>query len=156
MVKTISESYGAEIVDVLKGFKFIGEQIKLLEDKGCPETFIFGLEESYGYLKGSYVRDKDAVVAAMLVAEVAAECKAKGLTLYERLTELYEKYGYYLEGLETRTLEGIDGRKQIDKIMDRFRTKTLPFKVEEVKDYLKAIDGLPKSDVLKFFLADDS
>ena len=155
MVKAISESYGAEIVDVLTGFKFIGEQIKLLEDKGCPENFIFGLEESYGYLKGSYARDKDAVVAAMLVAEVAAECKAEGITLYDRLVKLYEKYGYYLECLETKTLTGIDGRKQIDAIMDKFRTGTLPFGVEEVKDYSKGIDDLPKSDVLKFFLETD-
>ncbi len=155
MVKAVSEDYGAELVDVLTGFKFIGEQIKLLEDKGCPENFIFGLEESYGYLKGTYARDKDAVVAAMLVAEVAAECKAEGITLYERLIELYEKYGYYLECLETKTLTGIDGRKQIDAIMDKFRTGTLPFEVKEVKDYSKGIDGLPKSDVMKFFLEDD-
>ena len=155
MVKAVSESYGAELIDVLTGFKFIGEQIKLLEDKGCPENFIFGLEESYGYLKGIYARDKDAVVAAMLVAEVAAECKAKGITLYERLMELYENYGYYLECLETKTLTGIDGRKQIESIMDKFRTKTLPFDVKDVKDYSKGIDGLPKSDVLKFFLKDD-
>ena len=156
MVKAVSENYGAELVDVLTGFKFIGEQIKLLEDKGCPENFIFGLEESYGYLKGSYARDKDAVVAAMLIAEVAAECKTEGITLYERLISLYEKYGYYLEGLETITLKGIDGRKQIDAIMDKFKTKTLPFDVKEVKDYSKGIDGLPKSDVLKFFLSDGS
>ena len=155
MVKAISENYGAEIIDVLTGFKFIGEQIKLFEDEGNAERFIFGLEESYGYLKGTYARDKDAVVAAMLVTEVAAECKAEGITLYERLTELYEKYGYYLEDLETKTLTGIDGRKQIDAIMDKFRTETLPFGVEDVKDYSKGIDGLPKSDVLKFFLEDD-
>lgn len=155
MVKVVSESYGTELIDVLTGFKFIGEQIKFLEDKGCPENFVFGLEESYGYLKGTYARDKDAVVAAMLVAEVAAECKAEGITLYERLTELYEKYGYYLECLETKTLTGIDGRKQIDAIMDKFRTVALPFEVKEVKDYSKGIDGLPKSDVMKFFLEDD-
>ena len=156
MVKAVSESYGAEIIDVLTGFKFIGEQIKIFEDEGNAERFIFGLEESYGYLKGSYARDKDAVVAAMLVCEVAAECKAEGKTLYDRLAELYEKYGYYLEGLETKTLTGIDGRKQIDAIMDKFRTGTLTFEVKEVKDYSKGIDGLPKSNVLKFFLSDDS
>ena len=92
----------------------------------------------------------------MLVCEVAAECKAEGKTLYDRLAELYEKYGYYLEGLETKTLTGIDGRKQIDAIMDKFRTGTLTFEVKEVKDYSKGIDGLPKSNVLKFFLSDDS
>ena len=155
MVKAVSESYGVELIDVLTGFKFIGEQIKLLEDKGCSENFIFGLEESYGYLKGTYARDKDAVVAAMLVAEVAAECKSKGITLYERLIELYEKYGYYLECLETKTLKGIDGRRQIDDIMKRFRTGTLPLEVKDVKDYSKGIAGLPKSDVLRFFLVND-
>ena len=155
MVKTVSDDFEIELVDVLTGFKFIGEQIKLLEDKGCPENFIFGLEESYGYLKGTYARDKDAVVAAMLVAEVAAECKTKGITLYERLIELYEKYGFYIECLETKTLKGIDGRKQIDAIMNKFRTEKLPFVVNEVKDYSRGIDGLPKSDVLKFFLEND-
>lgn len=155
MVKAVSEDFEAELIDVLTGFKFIGEQIKLLEDKGCPESFIFGLEESYGYLKGVFARDKDAVVAAMLVAEVAAECKLQGITLYERLLELYEKYGYYLESLETKTLKGIDGRNQIDAIMKKFRTENLPIKVKAVKDYSKGIDGLPKSDVLKFFLEND-
>lgn len=154
MVKTVCEDYNVEITDVLTGFKFIGEQIKLLEDEGCPENFIFGLEESYGYLKGTYARDKDAVVAAMLIAEVAAECKIQGITLYERLVKLYEKYGYYLECLETKTLKGIDGRKQIEDIMKKFRTEELPFEVKEIKDYSKGIDGLPKSDVLKFFLED--
>ena len=79
----------SESVDVLTGFKFIGEQIKLQEDKYCPENFAFGLEESYGYLKGTYARNKDAVVAAMLIVEVAAECKAEGITLYESLMKLY-------------------------------------------------------------------
>ena len=155
MVKAVSESYGAELIDVLTGFKFIGEQIKLLEDIGCPENFVFGLEESYGYLKGSYARDKDAVVAAMLVAEVAAECKAEGITLYERLLDLYEKYGYYLEALETKTMKGIDGRKQINAIMNKFRTETLPVNILAMKDYSKGLEGLPKSDVLKFFLEDN-
>ncbi len=155
MVKAISRDYGAELIDVLTGFKFIGEQIKLLEDQGCPEKFIFGLEESYGYLKGSYARDKDAVVASMLITEVAIECKSEGITLYDRLLKLYEKYGYFLEGLETKTLKGIDGRKQIDTIMKKFRTEKLPFEVKKVKDYREGIDGLPKSDVLKFFLEGD-
>lgn len=154
MVRAVGESYGVETIDVLTGFKFIGEQIKLFEDKGAPEQFIFGLEESYGYLKGTYARDKDAVVAAMLVAEVAAECKSEGITLYERLLSLYERYGFYLEGLETKTLTGIGGRKQIDGIMHKFRTERLPFETEVVKDYSKGIEGLPKSDVLKFFMKD--
>ena len=155
MVKAVSEGYGAKLIDVLTGFKFIGEQIKLLEDKGSSENFVFGLEESYGYLKGTYARDKDAVVAAMLVTEVAAECKTQGITLYDRLTELYEKYGYYLENLETKTLGGIDGRRKINDIMEKFRTERLPFEIKEIKDYSKGIDGLPKSDVLKFFIEND-
>lgn len=155
MVKAISEDYGAEVVDVLTGFKFIGEQIKLLEEKGCSGSFVFGLEESYGYLKGIYARDKDAVVAAMLAAEAAAECKHRGITLYERLTELYEKYGYYFECLETQTFKGVDGRRRIDSIMSRFRSKKLPIEVKSIKDYKKGIDALPKSDVLKFFLEND-
>lgn len=156
MVKAISEGYGAQLVDVLTGFKFIGEQIKLLEEKGCPENFIFGLEESYGYLKGTYARDKDAVVAAMLVAEVAAECKADGITLYERLVDLYETYGYYQECLENKTFKGIEGKNKIDSIMEKFRTQELPFQVNQVKDYSKGIEGLPKSNVLKFFLENDA
>ena len=142
-------------MDVLTVFKFIGERIKLFEDMGSKDSFIFGLEESYGYLKGGYARDKDAVVAAMLAIEAAADCKEKRITLYEKLTELYEQYGYYLEGLETITLKGIDGRKQIDIIMNNFRTKEIPIAVCGVKDYSKAINGLPKSEVLKFYLEND-
>lgn len=152
MVKAIAENYNARLIDVLTGFKFIGEQIKLLEDQGCPENYMFGLEESYGYLKGTYARDKDAVVASMLIAELAADCKANGMTLYDKLLELYRKYGFYLESLETKTLKGIDGQRQINEIMNKFRTQQLPFEVLELKDYSKGIDGLPCSDVLKFFL----
>lgn len=152
MIREITKHYGVNVIDVLTGFKFIGEQIKLFENEGNADRFIFGLEESYGYLKGCYARDKDAVVAAMLVAEVAAECKECGITLFERLNELYNIYGYYIEALETKTMQGIDGREQMKAIMNRFRTEMLPFEVVETKDYLKGIDGLPKSDVLKFFL----
>ncbi len=156
MVKAVADKYNAQLVDVLTGFKFIGEQIKLLEDKGTPESYMFGLEESYGYLKGTYARDKDAVVASMLIAELAADCKANGMTLYDKLLGLYKEYGFYLESLETKTLKGIDGRRQINAIMDKFRTQKLPVEVLEIKDYSKGIDGLPKSDVLKFFLKDNA
>lgn len=156
MVRAVADKYNAELIDVLTGFKFIGEQIKLLEDKGMPESYMFGLEESYGYLKGTYARDKDAVVASMLIAELAADCKANGITLYDKLLELYEEYGFYLESLETKTLKGIDGRRQINSIMDKFRTHQLPVEVLDFKDYSKGIDGLPKSDVLKFFLKDNA
>ena len=150
-VRAIAADYGIETIDVLTGFKFIGDQIKGFEDKGRTEKFIFGLEESYGYLKGTYARDKDAVVAAMLICEAAADYKAKGMTLYEGLQAIYEKYGYSMEKLETITLKGIDGAEQIKSIMQRFRTESLAMDIVKKLDYLDGIDGLPKSDVLKFF-----
>ena len=150
-VRAIAADYDIETIDVLTGFKFIGDQIKGFEDKGRAERFIFGLEESYGYLKGTYARDKDAVVAAMLICEAAADYKARGMTLYEGLQAIYEKYGYSMEKLETITLKGIDGAEQIKKIMHRFRTESLPLDIVKKLDYLEGIDGLPKSDVLKFF-----
>ena len=150
-VRAIAADYGIETIDVLTGFKFIGDQIKGFEDKGRTEKFIFGLEESYGYLKGTYARDKDAVVAAMLICEAAADYKAKGMTLYEGLQAIYEKYGYSMEKLETITLKGIDGAEQIKNIMHRFRTESLAMDIVKKLDYLDGIDGLPKSDVLKFF-----
>ncbi len=154
MVRAIASSFGAETIDVLTGFKFIGDQIKLCEEAGNPERFIFGLEESYGYLKGTYARDKDAVVASMLVCEAAADYKAKGMSLYEGLEALYEKYGYFLEGLKTITLTGIDGSRQIKNIMAHFRNDELPVKVVKSLDYSEGIDSLPKSDVLKYFTED--
>ncbi|MDD6483683.1 MAG: phospho-sugar mutase [Clostridiales bacterium] len=151
MVRAIAADYGTETIDVLTGFKFIGDQIKGFEQNGHPEKFIFGLEESYGYLKGTYARDKDAVVAAMLICEAAADYKAKGMTLYEGLKSLYDKYGYYLESLKTITLTGIDGAEKIKEIMSKFRSGSLPLDIVKKLDYLDGIDGLPKSDVLKFF-----
>ena len=154
MVRAVAKSFGAECVDVLTGFKFIGEKIKEYESEGKNDKFIFGLEESYGYLKGSYARDKDAVVASMLVCQLAADLKAHGKTLYDGLVELFEKYGYYREALETKTYKGIEGAEKIKSIMNRFRTEALPFEIERMLDYSNGIDGLPKSDVLKFFLKD--
>lgn len=154
MVRAVAQSFGAECVDVLTGFKFIGEKIKEYESEGKNDKFIFGLEESYGYLKGSYARDKDAVVASMLVCQLAADLKAHGKTLYDGLVELFEKYGYYREALETKTYKGIEGAEKIKSIMNRFRTESLPFEIERMLDYSNGIDGLPKSDVLKFFLKD--
>lgn len=156
MVRAIAKDYGVETMDVLTGFKFIGDKIKEFESSGSAERFRFGLEESYGYLKGSYARDKDAVVAAMLVAEAAADYKARGMTLYDGLMNLYETYGYFKEHLENRTLEGIEGVERIREIMKNFRENGLPIPVEKMLDYQTGIDGLPKSDVLKFFLADGS
>ncbi len=156
MVRAIAKDYDVETMDVLTGFKFIGDKIKEFESSGSAERFRFGLEESYGYLKGSYARDKDAVVAAMLVAEAAADYKARGMTLYDGLMNLYETYGYFKEHLENRTLEGIEGVERIREIMKNFRENGLPIPVEKMLDYQTGIDGLPKSDVLKFFLADGS
>ena len=171
MIKKITEAYGMELIDVLTGFKFIGDKIKGFEENGENDKFIFGLEESYGYLKGTYARDKDAVVAAMLITEAAADYKAKGMTLYEGLMSLYEKYGYYLEGAKSITLKGIDGSKEIERIMEEFRAN--PFtefdgvKVEKLLDIKKGIStnlitsqtekiNLPESNVLKFCLEDNS
>lgn len=156
MIRAINDSYGIETIDVLTGFKFIGEKIKEFELEGNPDKFIFGLEESYGYLKGSYARDKDAVVGAMLVTELAADLKAQGKTLYDGLIELYEKYGYFLEALVTKTLTGVEGVEKIKAIMEKFRTEKLPLGIEKMLDYSEGIDSLPKSDVLKYFLKDGS
>ena len=156
MIRAIADSFGMETIDVLTGFKFIGEKIKEFEAEGKFDKYIFGLEESYGYLKGSYARDKDAVVASMLVTELAADLKTQGKTLYDGLIELYEKYGYFLEALETKTLTGIEGVEKIKAIMRKFREEGVPMETEKVLDYSQGIDGLPKSDVLKYFLKDGS
>ena len=156
-IQKIANSYGVQVIDVLTGFKFIGEKIKEFEKSG-ERKFVFGLEESYGYLKGTYARDKDAVVAAMLIVEMAADLKKSGKTLYDGLIDIYERYGYTTESLKTLTLEGADGAAKIKAAMEKLRNKTpreiAGHKVTEVKDYLGGIDGLPKSDVLKFFLDD--
>ena len=154
MVRNIAKDYGIECIDVLTGFKYIGDVIKRFEENGEEERFIFGLEESYGYLKGTYVRDKDAVVAAMIICEAAADYKRRDLTLYDGLISLYEKYGFFKEELETKTLKGIDGLKKIQKIMDEFRNESLPFDVFEKIDYKNGIGGLPEANVLKFMVKD--
>lgn len=155
LVRSIADDYGVKTLDVLTGFKFIGEKIKEFK-QNREYSFVFGLEESYGYLKGTYARDKDAVVAAMLVCEMAADYKAMGKTLYDGLTEIYEKYGYIQSGLKTLTLKGSDGAEKIKSIMKHIRQYTpqtiAGCEVNEVKDYLKGIAKMPKSDVLKFFL----
>nr|WP_200967611.1 phospho-sugar mutase [Insulibacter thermoxylanivorax] len=155
----IAESYGAKVLNTLTGFKYIGELMTKFEQTG-EHTFLFGYEESYGYLAGNYARDKDAVVAALLIAEAAAYYKTQGKTLYEVLLELYERYGYYQEHLESRTMKGKDGLERIGRVMEEFR-RTPPqtvagVNVVEVKDYLPGIDGLPPENVLKFFLEDGS
>ncbi len=157
LVRKIAESYGVTLFDVLTGFKFIGEKIKEFEENNSY-TYIFGLEESYGYLKGTYARDKDAVVAAMLICEMAADYQSKGMTLYDGLQELYKKYGYTEERLITKTLNGEDGSKRIKEIMEMLRNNPPKCignsEVVKVLDYKQGIDNLPKADVLKFFFED--
>lgn len=155
----IAVHYGAEVVNTLTGFKYIGEKMTEYERTGSP-TFLFGYEESYGYLAGTYARDKDAVIASMLICEAAAYYKSKGKTLYEVLLELYEQFGTYLEHLESRTLKGIDGVRQIGAIMEDWRgnppADVAGVKVERMLDYSRGLDGLPRENVLKFILADGS
>ena len=151
LVRKIADDYNVETLDVLTGFKFIGEKIKEFEKSG-EYSYIFGLEESFGYLKGTYARDKDAVVASMLICEVAAEYKQKGMTLYDALINLYKKYGFCAQKLESLTLKGIDGSAKIQKMMHKFRNEQMAFEVIKKLDYKDGIDGLPKSDVLKFVL----
>ena len=154
----IAAHYGVETVNVLTGFKFIGEQIGRLEKEGHPERYVFGFEESYGYLTGSYVRDKDAVDGALMICEMFCFYKTQGISLLDRLQALYAEYGYCLNTLHSFTFEGSAGFEKMQKIMQRFRTEEPDAfagkKVEKVLDYLPGLDGLPKSDVLKYLLSD--
>ena len=152
LVREIATAYGVKTEDVLTGFKYIGDKIKEYEQAGA--SFLFGLEESYGYLKGTYARDKDAVVAAMLAVELAAECKAEGITLADRLHTIHEKYGYYKEQLLTFTLKGIEGKTRIEALMAHLRALPPLSGEKERIDYSKGIGTLPKSDVLKFVFSD--
>ncbi|MBS6832421.1 MAG: phospho-sugar mutase, partial [Clostridiales bacterium] len=151
LVRRIADDYGIRTLDVLTGFKFIGEKIKEFEKSG-EYNFIFGLEESFGYLKGTYARDKDAVAAAMLICEAAADYKSRGMTLYDGLMDLYKKYGFCAQKLETLTLGGIDGSEKFKEMMRKFRNENLLFEVTKKLDYKDGLDGLPKSDVLKFIM----
>ncbi|CCJ34296.1 phospho-sugar mutase [Caloramator australicus] len=159
MARKIAESFDVEIMDVLTGFKYIGEKIKEFEEKK-DRKFIFGFEESYGYLAGDFVRDKDGVIASMLICEMAGFYKLKGMSLYEGLMSLYEKYGYFVEDLKSVTLEGIEGSQRIKEIMEMLRMEPprdiAGIKVKEVKDYLKGIGDLPKSNVVQIILEDES
>ena len=155
----IAKSYGVGSVDTLTGFKFIGEKIHQYENTN-EATFIMGYEESYGYLVGTHARDKDGVVSALLISEMAAYYYDKGMTLYEGLQEVYKKYGYYKEELKSITLKGIDGMEKIKSIMSHFRNADIKeianIKVAQLIDYKEGINDLPKSDVLKFILEDNS
>ena len=154
----IAASYGVETRNVLTGFKFIGEQIGLLEKSGHAERYIFGFEESYGYLSGSYVRDKDGVNAAFLICEMFSYYKTKGIRLTDRLQQLYAQFGYCLNTLHSYEFDGAAGFEKMRKIMARFRrgVETIgPKKVRKVLDYAPGLDGLPKADVLKYLLEDN-
>lgn len=168
--RSIADQYGIPTIDTLTGFKFIGEKINEFEQTG-EQTFLFGYEESYGYLIGDFVRDKDAVQSAIFAAEVAAYYKAKGKTLYEGLLEIFEKYGFYQEGLQTITLKGKDGAEKIAMLMNAFREEKViemaGSKVTVIEDYLNSVRvdlkgnfesqiDLPESNVLKYHLADGS
>ncbi len=166
----MTKEYGVKLIEVLTGFKFIGEQIKLFEQTGS-NNYVFGLEESYGCLAGTHARDKDAVVAVMCLCEVAAWCKKQGITLWDQMINLYEKYGYFKEDQYAITLKGIEGSKQIEEMMNKLRQNPPKqfgdLKVVEFRDYKsgKTINnetgeegttGLPESNVLYFDLTNDS
>jgi phosphoglucomutase len=156
MAMGIAQDYGVKVIDVLTGFKFIGEQIGLLEAAGEEERFILGFEESYGYLTGGYVRDKDAVNGSLMICEMLAYYKSQGISLIDVLNGLYQKYGYCLNTLRSYTFDGAEGFRKMQMIMRRLRNDVLisigEKNVIEVKDYLGGIDRLPKSDVLKYLL----
>jgi len=168
--KAVAEHYGVETIDTLTGFKFIGEKIKEFEEKR-DKNFLFGYEESYGYLAGTFVRDKDGVVSAMLIAEMAAYYKSKGMSLLDALKGIYKKFGYYKEDLKSIKLEGKEGIEKIGRIMEQLRNNPPleigELKVEVLRDYLERKAryilkdreepvSLPKSNVLHFTLDDGS
>lgn len=171
MTKVIAKNYGVDYFETLTGFKYIGEKILQFEQSGSHQ-YIFGFEESYGSLAGTYARDKDAVVATMLIAEVATYYKDRGMTLYDGLIEMYEKYGYYKEDINAITLKGLDGIELMGKILTNLRNNPPTVidgkKVIEIRDYQAQviknvvtgeqtkITGMPKSDVLYYVLEDDS
>ncbi len=170
LAEELAKDYDVHIVEVLTGFKYIGEQIKLFEENKTYH-YVFGLEESYGCLAGTHARDKDAVVAVMCLCEVAAYCKKHDMTLWDAMLNLYKKYGYFKEDLYTITLKGMDGTKQIEAIMNGLRENPPEafgeLKVLQFKDYQngKVMDletkeisstGLPKSNVLYFELSNHS
>lgn len=164
LANRICQDYGVTMFETLTGFKFIGEKIQQFQDTG-DYTFLFGFEESYGFLSSTFVRDKDGVNASLLITEVAAACEEEGITLYDRMQEIFEKYGYYLEKVVSITLPGIDGVARMKSIMKSLRenppTEIAGMKVTAVRDYLKGTrtdaegeqpTGLPQSDVLYFEL----
>jgi len=169
LIAAIAKNYGLEMIEVLTGFKFIGEQIGLLEAKGEENRYVFGFEESYGYLAGTYVRDKDAVVASMLICEMAAYYRTKGISLLQAREDLYKKYGVFHHSLQSFAFEGESGMKKMNELMTSLRTEQPQaiggLKVVSVSDYQTSTTTnketgattaitLPKSNVLVFDLAE--
>lgn len=158
MGEKIASYYGLRTVNVLTGFKFIGEQIGRLEQQGKADSYVFGFEESYGYLTGAYVRDKDGVDGASMICEMFSYYKTQGISLLEKLEELYQTYGYCMNTLHSYEFDGSAGFAKMQSIMQVFRggVKVLGGKnVVKLLDYAQGLDGLPKSDVLKFLLEDN-
>ncbi|MBR5090620.1 MAG: phospho-sugar mutase, partial [Ruminiclostridium sp.] len=169
ITQKIADKYGIKLIEVLTGFKFIGEQIGFLEEKGETDRYIFGFEESYGYLAGGYVRDKDAVVASMLICEMAAFYRAQGISLIEARRKMYEEYGSYCNKLDNFAFEGESGMAKMQDIMNSIRTdvpkdiagtKVVAFADYEAKEKTDLATGektgidLPKSNVLALYLED--
>lgn len=158
MAQQIAEHYGLRTINVLTSFKFIGEQIGKLEEQKKADSYVFGFEESYGYLTGSYVRDKDGVNGACMICEMFSYYATKGIGLLDKLDELYRMYGYCLNTLHSYEFDGSVGFVKMQKIMKAFRGDVEKFgnkKVLKLLDYAAGLDGLPKSDVLKFLLEDN-
>ena len=158
MGEQIATHYGLRTINVLTGFKFIGEQIGKLEQQGRADSYVFGFEESYGYLTGSYVRDKDGVDGAYMICEMFSYYATKGISLLDKLDELYKTYGYCLNTLHSYEFDGSAGFAKMQRIMQAFRGGIKEFggkKVVKLLDYAPGLDGLPKSDVLKFLLEDN-
>ena len=167
LTQMIGKAYGVEVRSVLTGFKYIGEQIALLESAGHPERFLFGFEESYGYLSGTYVRDKDAVVGSMLIVEMASWYKQRGMSLVDALNDLYKRFGICRESVSNFQFEGAEGMKIMAGMMEKLRenppAEIAGQKVTCVSDYEKSTStcegkaspiDLPKSNVLEYALAD--
>ncbi|MCI7403189.1 phospho-sugar mutase [Pyramidobacter sp.] len=151
----VAQSRGVAVLRTLTGFKYIGEKITEFARSGERE-FLFGYEESYGYLAGTHAQDKDAVVAAMLICEMAAAAKSQGRTLIDKLDGLYARFGYYLDAQESHTLKGKDGAERIAAMMARLRGGARFEGVSQTLDYAQGLDGLPRENVMKFLCADGS
>ena len=160
LLDTIVKKNGKKALRVLTGFKYIGEKIRQFENKELDGTFLFGFEEAIGYLVGTHVRDKDAVVASMIIAEMATTFENNGSSIYNEIMKIYEKYGWRLEITVPVTKKGKDGLEEIQKIMKSMRAKThteiAGVKVKEYRDYQKGVDNLPKADVIQMVLEDET